>query len=78
MNGKIGVCSEDLQAGDSICRHCEGLGTEFIGELRIPSLCHVCGGEGKLDWLERLFGKTPMASNATATGIVCNDKRRIC
>jgi len=77
MNGKLGVQKEDLQKTDIICPKCEGIGTEFTGELKIPYLCHVCGGNGKLDWLERLFGKViNIDINVSSTGIICNDRRR--
>ena len=82
MNDKIGLKKENFHGGDIVCPKCEGLGTEWTeGALKIPRLCSKCGGEGKLDWLERLFGKgivypqDPPISGQNGY-LISNDKRR--
>jgi DnaJ-class molecular chaperone len=71
---KFGLQDQKLEDGDIVCPNCEGLGTEFsgpLGSLKIATICHTCRGAGKLDWLERLFGKIGQET----TAYICNDKR---
>jgi len=50
-----------LDEGEEFCPNCKGKGKlplKFDGKgLSMLLRCHVCGGEGKLDWIEKVVGK---------------------
>jgi hypothetical protein len=49
---------EPLKEGETICPECNGTGKNGPGKrLGIIIACRKCLGTGKLDWLERIFGK---------------------
>ena len=55
------ITSEDLNEGEVICNKCEGGGSYPGLFLKKTSAywigCRKCQGEGKLDWVERIFEK---------------------
>jgi len=46
-----------LEPGYEECEHCKGTGTESAGMHGITQSCHKCWGSGKINWLEKVFGK---------------------
>jgi hypothetical protein len=48
--------SKKIEEYEEACPYCDGKGYIPKGEDDITS-CYQCRGSGKLDWLERLFGK---------------------
>ena len=59
-----------LNEGERFCPKCDGAGALKCGwktkRLKSSSLlqCHVCFGEGKLDWVEEAVGKRVVDQNA--------------
>ena len=52
-----------LKDGEVACHKCGGTGKlkewGMREGFRVTPECHVCHGEGKLDWIERVIGKEP-------------------
>ena len=50
-----------LKDGEVVCHKCNGTGKlkewGMGGGFTVTPECHVCCGEGKLDWIERVIGK---------------------
>ena len=49
-----------LKEGEIICDRCNGCGDDpkFTGEKNGFTMdCEKCGGWGKINWIERVFGK---------------------
>lgn len=47
-----------LEDGEEFCPKCKGSGQVHVRTgLGIRLQCHVCSGEGKLDWVEKVVGK---------------------
>lgn len=57
----------DLNPGDKICEICNGSGMIGIEKRfdggTIATICHVCDGDGKFDWIEQAVGKKRYVQN---------------
>ena len=64
-----------LQPFEEICSHCGGDG--FQERERhpkwFPHKCNKCKGTGKLDWLEKIFGKKKLEDCCDSSGLVFID-----
>lgn len=59
----------NLKEGEMVCRICGGVGK--VRKIRPPRktpfyvMCSHCQGTGRVDWVENIVGKKPMAKFST-------------
>ncbi len=63
-----------LKDGEEFCPNCKGKGKmlrKSVGQIQGLSMflkCHICGGEGKMDWVEKVVGKKRSTMDETTQG----------
>ena len=61
------IKTQPLKEGEQRCVRCDGGGIVYIFEEAIPSIhdlvCPKCNGEGKINWIEDVFGKQKKVMN---------------
>jgi DnaJ-class molecular chaperone len=50
-------CHITLKDGERFCPNCDGAGSVRSPGRIIRLTCHICNGDGKLDWIEQATGK---------------------